>query len=53
MISIVITHHQTPELLYLCIKSIKHTIKNIKHEIIVVDSEAIDKTKEWRIYFDS
>ena len=39
-LSIIITHHKTPELLYLCIKSIKETIKATKHEIFVVDSES-------------
>lgn len=39
-LSIIITHHRTPELLFLCIKSIKETIGNIKYEIFVVDSES-------------
>jgi len=39
-LSIIITHHKTPELLYLCLKSIKETVRNTKYEIIVVDSEA-------------
>lgn len=39
-LSIIITHHRTPKLLYLCLKSIRETFKNIDHEIIVVDSEA-------------
>jgi len=46
-LSIIITHHKTPELLYLCIKSIKENIKNIKYEIIVVDSEANSQTKDF------
>jgi hypothetical protein len=58
-LSIIITHHKTPELLYLCIKSIKETVKNIKparhckqgvadgHEIIVVDSESVKKTEDF------
>lgn len=45
-LSIIITHHNTPELLDLCLKSIKETIKNVKYEIIVVDSELKEKTKE-------
>lgn len=39
-LSIIITHHRTPELLYLCIKSIKDTIRRINYEVIVVDSES-------------
>ncbi len=46
MLSIIITHHNTPELLDLCLNSIKRTVKNIKKEIIVVDSEAKEKTEE-------
>lgn len=45
-LSIIITHYQTPELLDLCIKSIKKTIKKIKYEIIVADSESKEETKE-------
>ncbi|MBL7155391.1 MAG: glycosyltransferase family 2 protein [Candidatus Portnoybacteria bacterium] len=39
MISIIITHHQTPILLKLCLKSIKENIGQLEHEIIVVDSQ--------------
>lgn len=39
-LSIIITHHNTLELLDLCIKSIKDTVRDLKYEIIVVDSEA-------------
>lgn len=46
MLSIIITHHKTPELLDLCLNSIKETIGNIKHEIVIVDSEFQEKTKE-------
>lgn len=46
MLSIIITHHKTPELLDLCLGSIKKTVKNIKYEIIIVDSESQEKTKE-------
>jgi len=46
-LSVVITHYKTPELLALCIDSIKKTAKNIPHEIIVVDSETSKKTKEF------
>lgn len=46
MLSIIITHHKTPELLDLCLKSIKDTVKNIKKEIIVVDSESKEEIEE-------
>lgn len=46
MLSIIVTHHNTPELLDLCLKSIKDTVKNIKHEILVVDSEAKENAEE-------
>ncbi len=46
MLSIIITHHNTPELLSLCLRSIKDTIKNIKYEIIVVDSESKEETRD-------
>ena len=46
MLSIIITHHNTPELLDLCLNSIKKTTKNIEKEIIVVDSETKEKTEE-------
>lgn len=46
VLSIIITHHQTPELLDLCLRSIKENIGEIKYEIIVVDSESQKKTKE-------
>ncbi|MBL7155456.1 MAG: glycosyltransferase family 2 protein [Candidatus Portnoybacteria bacterium] len=40
MLSIIITHHRTPVLLKLCLKSIKENIGQFEHEIIVVDSQA-------------
>ena len=46
MLSIVVTHHNTQELLDLCLRSIKDTVKRIKYEIIVVDSESQEKTRE-------
>ncbi|MFW6135066.1 MAG: glycosyltransferase family 2 protein [Elusimicrobiota bacterium] len=45
-LSIIVTHHHTPELLDLCLKSIQGTLKNIKHRIIVVDSESDHKVQE-------
>ena len=46
-LSIIITNHRTPELLDLCLKSIKETIGDIKNEIIVVDSESKEETREF------
>lgn len=40
MISIVITHHQTPVLLKLCLKSIEENIGELEYEITVIDSKA-------------
>ncbi|MBU1255532.1 glycosyltransferase family 2 protein [Patescibacteria group bacterium] len=39
MLSIIITHHKTPVLLKLCLKSIKDNIEDIEHEIFIVDSQ--------------
>jgi hypothetical protein len=46
-LSIVITHHQTPKLLDLCINSIKKTIGALEHEIIIVSSESREKDEEF------
>jgi len=46
-LSIIITHHRTPELLDLCIKSVKENSRNINHEVIVVDSEQEEKTESF------
>lgn len=40
MLSIVITHHKTPELLELCLKSIRENTNGLNYEIIVTDSES-------------
>lgn len=45
-LSVIITHHQTPELLRLCINSIKKAIINIEAEIIISDSESKGDTLE-------
>ena len=45
-LSIIITHHCTPKLLYLCLKSIRETLKNLDYEIIVVDSQSQKEIKE-------
>lgn len=47
ILSIIITHHKTPELLDLCLKSIRENIDNITHEIIIVDSEFEEKTRKF------
>lgn len=48
MLSIIITHHQTPVLLKLCLKSIRDNLKgtNIKREVFVVDSQADSQVQE-------
>lgn len=46
ILSIIVTHHNTPELLDLCLKSIKDTVKKISYELMVVDSESGEKTRE-------
>jgi len=49
-ISVIITHHQTLELLDLCLKSIKKNIGDLEYEIIVVDSESQKKNQEFLKY---
>ena len=48
MLSVIITHHQTPVLLKLCLKGIEQTLasKRIKREILVVDSQADRKAQQ-------
>jgi len=46
-LSVVITHYKTPELLMLCLDSIKNTVRNIDYETIVVDSKSDGKTKSF------
>jgi len=46
-LSIIITHHHTPELLDLCINSIKNTISNLEYEIIVLNSETRERDEEF------
>jgi GT2 family glycosyltransferase len=46
-ISIIINHHQTLEVLQLCLKSLlKNLPENIESEIIVTDSETCEETEE-------
>lgn len=47
LLSIIINHYHTPEILKLCLKSlIKNLPDNIESEIIVTDSETQEKTEE-------
>ncbi len=46
MLSIIITHHQTPVLLKLCLKSIEENVGQFDYEIIIVDSESRPETEE-------
>ena len=48
MLSIIITHHQTPILLKLCLKSINESLAKtrLKREILVVDSQAQSKEQK-------
>jgi len=46
MISIIINHYRTPDLLKLCIRSIKENLAHIPHEIIVRDGEALEETRD-------
>lgn len=46
MLSIIINHYRTPELLKLCIQSIEKNLSAIEHEIIVRDGEAMEETGE-------
>lgn len=39
LLSIIVTHHQTPAILKLCLKSMRAHIGDVAHEIYVVDSE--------------
>ncbi len=46
-LSIIIVHHKTPELLKLCLKSLKDfVLSEIQHEIIVVDSESTRESRD-------
>jgi len=45
-LSIVITHHKTPDLLKLCLDSIKVAGQDLDYEVIVLDSEAEEETGE-------
>ncbi|MFH1966366.1 MAG: glycosyltransferase family 2 protein [Patescibacteria group bacterium] len=46
ILSIIITHYQTPVLLKLCLKSIQENIGQLDHEIIVADSQSKKETND-------
>lgn len=46
MLSIIINHYRTPELLKLCIRSIKKNLASLPHELIVRDGEALEETHD-------
>lgn len=45
-LSIIVTHYNTPELLQLCLKSLKAAAADLSHEILVLDSQSRDETAE-------
>jgi len=45
-LSIIIVHHKTPELLKLCLNSIKKTVGDINYEVIIVDSATSRKSAD-------
>jgi len=45
-LSIIVTHHQTPAILKLCLKTIEKSCQGIKYETILVDSESEAETRE-------
>lgn len=46
MLSIIITHHKTPILLKLCLKSILENIEDFEYEIIIVDNQTESIVKD-------
>lgn len=45
-ISIIITNHKTPELLKLCLDSVKAAVAGLDYEVFVLDAEAEEETGE-------
>ncbi|KKT26980.1 MAG: Glycosyltransferase [Parcubacteria group bacterium GW2011_GWA2_43_9b] len=45
-LSIIVTHYKTPELLKLCLRSLKEAAQGITYEILVLDSESQEETEE-------
>ncbi|MBI2626932.1 MAG: glycosyltransferase family 2 protein [Parcubacteria group bacterium] len=52
MLSIIIVHYRTPELLRLCLKNLKRVIAkdNLETEVLIIDSGATDDSKNWIIF---
>ena len=46
LLSIIITHYKTPELLKDCIRAIKKDIQDIDYQIIVVDSQSTEENQK-------
>lgn len=46
MLSVIITHHQTPTLLKLCLKAMKENITDVDYELIVTDCKADSKNDD-------
>lgn len=44
-LSIIVTNYKTPELLKLCLKSIKETIKDIDYEVLIMDAQTDEDTE--------
>ncbi len=44
-LSVIITNYKTPELLKLCLKSIKETLKDIEYEVLVMDAKTDEDTE--------
>jgi len=44
-LSIIVTHHRTPELLRLCLQSLQEATREIEAEILVLDSESEEETE--------
>ena len=45
-LSIIVTHHRTPELLQLCLRSLAEASRDLSCEIMVLDSQAREETAE-------
>lgn len=44
-LSIIVTHYKTPELLRLCLQSLREAVQNIESEIFVLDSSSDEETE--------
>jgi N-acetylglucosaminyl-diphospho-decaprenol L-rhamnosyltransferase len=45
-LSIIIVHHRTPELFKLCLKSLKENLRDIEHEILIIDSMSTRRSRD-------